>query len=67
MEDVIVFIYAKEHRIKALGIEESKKMDNELKSGGWKHTVTLNACTFIQHLHNDCDNIRSEVKGLSKS
>lgn len=61
-----VFVYAKGFEIKVLNIEESKRLDTDLKSDGWKHTATLDACTFIQFLHNDCDNIREEVKSLSK-
>lgn len=66
MEQVFVFIYAKGYEIKVLNVEESKRLDSELKSEGWKHTATLDACTFIQYLHNDCDSIRKEVKNLSK-
>jgi hypothetical protein len=61
-----VFVYAKGFKIKVLNIEESKRLDTDLKSDGWKHTATLDACTFIQFLHNDCDNIRKKVKSLSK-
>lgn len=66
MENVFVFVYAKGYEIKVLNMEESKSLDAELKSSGWKHTATLDACTFLQYLHNDCDNIRKEVKNLSK-
>ena len=66
MEQVFIFIYAKGYEIKVLNIEESKRLDAELKSDGWKHTQTLDACIFIQYLHNNCDNIRKEIKSLSK-
>jgi len=66
MENLFAFVYAKGYEIKVLNLEASKRHDTELKSEGWKHTATLDACTFIQFLHNDCDNIRKEVKNLSK-
>ena len=66
MEQTFIFIYAKKNEIKVLNIDESKRLDSELKSDGWKHTATLNPCTYIQHLHNNCDNIRKEIKSLSK-
>jgi hypothetical protein len=68
MEQVFVFIYAKGKEIKALNIEESKRLDSELKSNGWKHTRILDACVWIQYLHNDCEDVDlfDEVKSLSK-
>ena len=66
MEQTFIFIYAKGHEIKVLNMYESKRLDSELKSDGWKHTSTLDACTYIQYLHNNCDNIRKEIKSLSK-
>jgi hypothetical protein len=38
MEQIFVFIYAKGKEIKVLNIEESKRLDTELKFDGWKHT-----------------------------
>jgi len=68
MEQVFVFIYAKGKEIKVLNIEESKRLDSELKSDGWKHTQTLDACVWIQYLHNNCEDVDlfDEVKSLSK-
>jgi hypothetical protein len=68
MEKLFVFIYAKGNEIKALNIDESKRNDAELKSDGWKHTQTLDVCTWIQFLHNDCedDDLIYEVKSLSE-
>jgi len=68
MENVFVFIYAKNKEIKVLNIEESIRLDDSLKNEGWEHTSTLNACAWIQYLHNDCEDvdIHEEVKSLSK-
>ena len=68
MEQVFVFIYAKGKEIKVLNIEESKRLDVKLKSDGWKHTQTLDACVWIQYLHNNCKDVYlfNEVKSLSK-
>ena len=67
MEQVFVFIYAKGKEIKVLNIKESKRLDSELKSDGWKHTQTLDACLWIQYLHNNCEDVDlfHEVKSLS--
>ena len=68
MEQVFVFIYAKDKEIKVLNIEESKRLNDSLISDGWKHTHTLDACVWIQYLHNDCEDVDlfNEVKSLSK-
>ena len=68
MKQVFVFIYAKDKVIKALNIEESKWLNDSLISEGWKHTQTLDACVWIQYLHNDCEDVYlfNEVKSLSK-
>ena len=68
MKEVFVFVYAKGEKIKVLSIEESKRLNDYLIKNGWKHTQTLNACIWIQFLHNDCENVDlfDEVKSLSK-
>lgn len=65
-EQVFVFVYAKGPKIKVLGLEDSKKYHEELKIDGWKHTHTLDACMYLQFLHNSCDNIEEEVMALKK-
>lgn len=65
-QQVFVFVYAKGPKIKVLGLEDSKNQHNDLVVDGWKHTHTLDACLFIQFLHNKCDNIVEEVMGLKK-
>lgn len=68
MEQVFVFIYAKGKEIKALNIEESKRLNDELLKDDWKHTQTLDACCWIQYLHNNCEDVDvlDEIKSLSK-
>jgi hypothetical protein len=65
-EQVFVLVYAKGPRIKVLGIEDSVKYDKELREDGWKHTHTLDACMYLQFLHNKCENIEEEVMALKK-
>lgn len=62
-----VFIYAKDKEIKALNIEDSKRLNDSLIKDGWKHTQTLDACVWIQYLYNDCEDVDlfDEVKSLS--
>ena len=68
MEQTFVFVYAKDGKIKALNIEESKRLQDELKKEGWVHTQTLDACVYIQYLHNDGENVDliDEMKSLIK-
>ena len=62
-----VFVYAKDKVIKVLDTEESIQLHKTLIKNGWKHTATLNACTFIEYLHNMCGEVDlfNEVKELS--
>ena len=64
MEQVFVFIYAKGKEIKALNIEESKRLNNSLIKDGWKHTKTIDACAWIQYLCNDCEDLGDEVRSM---
>ena len=68
LEQVFVFIYAKDRKIKALNIEDSKRLNKELLKEGWKHTQTLDVCVWIQYLHNNCEvvDLYDDVKSLSK-
>lgn len=63
-----VFIYAKDKEIKVLNIEDSKRLNDSLIKDGWKHTQTIDACVWIQYLHNNCEDVDlfDEVKSLSK-
>ena len=67
MAKVFVFIYAKGKEIKALNIEESERLNDELLKDNWKHTQTLDACVFIQYLHNSCEDLHYEIRSLSES
>ncbi len=65
MRRIYIFIYAKKGKIKALNIEDAKPIHEKLINDGWLHTQTLDACLFLQYIHNDCKDIINEVKGLS--
>lgn len=65
MNQLFVFIYAKDSKIKALNHEDAQMLHNELIKDGWVHTETLDACAYIESLHNDCKDIAGEVKSLS--
>ena len=68
MNEGFVFIYAKGIEIKALNIEKSQILNLKLLNEGWVHTQTLNACVYIQYLHNDCeeDSLIEEIRSLVK-
>ena len=67
MEQTFVFVYARDGKIKALNIEESKRLHDELIKDRWVHTATLDACCYIQHLHNNCEDVDliDEMKSLT--
>lgn len=68
MEQLFVFVFAKDGKIEALNIEDAKRLQNELVKNGWVHTKTLDACAYIQYLHNDCEEVDliDEIKSLKR-
>jgi hypothetical protein len=52
-EQIFVFIYKKGLEIKALTINESQALHDELLKDGWVHDSTLDACTFIKYKLNE--------------
>jgi hypothetical protein len=52
---VFIFVYAKDNKIIVLGIDDARERHKDLLALGYLHTQTLDACVFIQYLHNDCD------------
>lgn len=61
-----VFIYAKEGKIKALNLENAKQRHSKFIRQGWQLTHTLDACKYLEFLHNDCKNIDNEIKSLKQ-
>ena len=60
-----ISIYAKDGHIKALDIDTALDGGEEkLKSDGYIHTATLDACIFIEYLCNQSKNVSADVKGL---
>lgn len=60
--DVCVFIFAKDGKIKAF----SKPNTEQLKSEGWKHTATLDACRYLEYLHNEEVNQVNSIRSLGR-
>jgi len=65
--DVIVFVYAKEGKIKVVGLEEIKVIEKEILADGWKHVQTIDPCKWMEYLHNVCETVDlfDEVRTLS--
>jgi hypothetical protein len=63
MENTI-FIYAKDGKVKALNLIDAKAQAEPLLSDGWKHTATLDSCTWIEYLCNSCYDVEIEVTNL---
>jgi hypothetical protein len=63
-----IFVYAKDKTIKVLSVTSAKNKHKELIDDGWIHTHTLDACVFLEYLHNKCEaeDVISEVISLAK-
>lgn len=48
-----IYIYAKDGKIKVLNHKEALKSNEILISKGWIHTHTLDACVYLEYLHNE--------------
>lgn len=55
MSNPVVFVYAKDEKIKVLSLEDAKRTEIDLQIEGWSHVHTIDPCVYIQHLHNDCE------------
>ena len=64
MNDATVFIYAKEGKIRVLSAEDARTHDEMLKRNECVHTATINAGTFIEYLHNDCEDVIAGIAEL---
>ena len=52
-EPVIVFIFSDGKNIKSLGTNDARKEEQKLLEDGWKHTDTIDICTFIEYHQED--------------
>lgn len=68
MEQVFVIIYARDGKIKAISLEESIRFQEKLLKDGWVHTQTMDACRYLQYLHNECSDsdLIKEIRGLKE-
>lgn len=67
MEQTIVFVYAKDGIIKALPLIKASSDHSVLVDNGWTHTHTIDACIWMESIHNNKNNkhILNQVNGLS--
>lgn len=63
-----IFVYSKDNIIKVLDITNAHVSNDDLINDGWTHTHTLDACAFLEYMHNKCkaEDIISEILSLSK-
>ena len=62
-----IFVYSKDGKIKVLGLDQSKKEHKEFIREGWKHTQTLDVCTYIEYLYGLPKSVLvDEIKSLSE-
>ena len=63
-----VFVYSKNDMIKVIGLEDATESHNDLINNGWVHTQTIDACKWIEFLHNSCNEYKifNEIESISK-
>lgn len=61
----LVFVYAKDGKIKVLTLANAVLEGNKLKDDSWKHTETLDVIAWIEGLHNGSLNVIDEINSLS--
>jgi hypothetical protein len=68
--NVLIFVYHNKERnkTKVLNHQKAEEKNKQLIANGWKHTATLDACVWIEHLCNNCEEVDlvSEIKDLKK-
>ena len=65
----IVYVYAKNKKIKVLPHDPALKEHKRMLAEGWKHTMTINPCAWIESLYNyytDDDDKLESIKELGK-
>ena len=64
--EAMVFIYAKDGKIKALNLSDAEAQHKMLIDDGYIHTSTLNTCMWIEYLHNKSKSKIKDIKSLSE-
>lgn len=64
-EPLFVFVYAKEKNIKVLSFTDAKLCHYDLLKDGWIRTKTLDACKYLEFLHNELVSRSREIDKLS--
>jgi len=59
-----VFIYVKDGVVRALNCDEDIQTRKELIDNGWRHSATLDACKWIEHLCNNSLDVKDDVAEL---
>ena len=49
----VIFVYKKEGKIKCLSLKEDLTQSEQLVKNSWFHVSTIDACKFIENLHNE--------------
>ena len=49
----VIFVYKKDGKIKCLTLKDDLNQGKELVKNSWVHVSTIDACVFIENLHNN--------------
>ena len=52
-ERIFLFVFAKRKEVQVLTLGQCRGAEVSLKAAGWKHTATIDARAWIQHIAND--------------
>ena len=49
----IVYVYSKNGKIKVINHDDSFNKHLEMLNKGWTHAQTIDACIYLEYLHNN--------------
>ena len=52
-ERIFLFVFAKRKDVQVLTLDQCRGAEVPLEADGWKHTATIDARAWIQHIAND--------------
>jgi len=65
---IFVYFHKEKNKVKVLDHPKAKDKNDQLIADGWKHTATLDACVWVEHLCNNCEEVDliSDINDLKK-
>ena len=64
MKRLYGFVYEKDGKIQVLDHSQARQMHEKLRKEGWAHNATIDIGAYIEHLHNNCEDVEKEIRSL---